>query len=108
MCIKIYFFLKFWAFFKEEKEKNRKETKKGKKIGVPRPAQPKVPGGACLLHPHHPYVGTRRSRSCAAPDGCFLYATQGMYNGAILGVPCRINVEMEEKELIRKGLSSLI
>ena len=33
---------------------------------------------------------------------------KGMYNGAILGVPCRINDEVEERELIRKGLSSLI
>ena len=34
--------------------------------------------------------------------------TKGMYNGAILGVPRRINDEVEERELIRKGLSSLI
>ena len=33
---------------------------------------------------------------------------QGMYNGAILVVPCRINDEVEERELIRKGLSYLI
>ena len=32
----------------------------------------------------------------------------GMYNGAILGVPHRINDEVEERELIRKDLSSLI
>ena len=34
--------------------------------------------------------------------------TKGMYNGAILGVPRRINDEVEERELIREGLSSLI
>lgn len=33
---------------------------------------------------------------------------KGMYNGSILGVPRRINDEVEERELIRKGLSSLI
>ena len=33
---------------------------------------------------------------------------KGMYNGAILGVPPRMNDEVEEKELIRKGLPSLI
>ena len=33
---------------------------------------------------------------------------KGMYNGAILGVPRRIDDEVEERELIRKGLSSLI
>ena len=33
---------------------------------------------------------------------------KGMYNGAILGVTRRINDEVEERELVRKGLSSLI
>ena len=36
------------------------------------------------------------------------YHRKGMYNGAILGVPHRINDEVEERELIREGLSSLI
>ena len=35
-------------------------------------------------------------------------ATKGMYNGAILGVPCRINDEVKERKLIMKDLSSLI
>ena len=29
-----------------------------------------------------------------------------MYNGSILGMPRRINDKMEEREIIRKGLSS--
>ena len=37
-----------------------------------------------------------------------LAIAKGMYNGAILRVPRRINDEMEERELVRKGLSSLI
>ena len=32
---------------------------------------------------------------------------KGMYNGAILGVPYGINDKVEERELIRKGLSFL-
>ena len=35
-------------------------------------------------------------------------ATKGMYNGAILEMTRRINNEVEERELIRKGVSSLI
>ena len=38
----------------------------------------------------------------------FVNRPKGMYNGAILGVPRKINDEVEERELIRKGLSSLI
>ena len=33
---------------------------------------------------------------------------QGMYNGAILGVSYRINDEVEERELEKKALPSLI
>ena len=33
---------------------------------------------------------------------------EGMYNGSILAMPRRINDEVEEREIIRKGLSSLI
>ena len=33
---------------------------------------------------------------------------KGMYNGFILAMPCRIDDEVEERELIRIDLSSLI
>ena len=32
---------------------------------------------------------------------------KGMYNGSILAMPRRINDEVEEREIIREGLSSL-
>ena len=33
--------------------------------------------------------------------------SKGMYNGSILAMPRRINDEVEEREIIREGLSSL-
>ena len=34
--------------------------------------------------------------------------SKGMYNGSILRVPRKINDEVEEREIIREGLSYLI
>ena len=57
--------------------------------------------------------------SCKITGGCAILVsrlqevidchaiTKGMYNGSILAMPRRLNDEVEEREIIREGLSSL-
>ena len=49
-----------------------------------------------------------RKQCTSTRCGCRNIAYKGMYNGSILRVLCRINDEVDEREIIREDLSYLI